>query len=175
MQPNVFIISMRPVLLSALAALCLLAPAAQARTTKDLWATVNVCDTGKSPNQMGVRARMPGDGTRRRMYMRFTAQYRKGKKWTAVSGRGRSGWLHAGSALFRNQELGFTFRFDPPKPGSGYVIRGLVQFEWRAKRSGTVVRHSHRYTSGGHPTKPAEPAGYSAATCEISTPKKPAG
>jgi hypothetical protein len=145
---------------------------ARAPTEKDLWATVNVCDTKKSPDQMGVRARMPGDGTRRRMYMRFTAQFRSGKKWKMVSGRGRSRWLYAGSALFRNQELGYTFSFDAPKPGVTYLMRGLVQFEWRAKRSGKVVRRTHRYTERGHRTKPADPAGYSAATCEITTPKK---
>jgi hypothetical protein len=152
----------------------LLAPAAHAATAKpvkDLWATVNVCDTAKSPDQMGVRARMPGDGTKRRMYMRFTAEFRSGTKWKVVSGRGRSGWLYAGSALFRNQELGYTFSFDAPKAGTSYMMRGLVQFEWRAKGSGKVVRRTHRYTERGHPTKPADPAGYSAATCKISTPK----
>jgi hypothetical protein len=143
---------------------------AQARAEKNLWATVNVCDTEKSPDQMGVRARMPGDGTHRRMYMRFSAQFQAGKKWKPVSGRGRSKWLYAGSALFRTQELGYTFSFDAPKAGSSYVMRGLVQFEWRAKGSGKVVRRTHRFTAKGHPTKPAEPKGYSKATCRIATP-----
>jgi hypothetical protein len=157
--------------IAALVALSLLlAPAAEAKPPKDLWATVNVCDTKKSPDRMGVRARMPGDGTRRRMFMRFTAQFRSGKKWKPVSGQGRSKWLLAGSALFRNQELGYTFSFDTPRPGTGYLMRGLVQFEWRAKGSGKVVRRTHRYTSKGHPTKPAQPKGYSRATCRIATP-----
>src|SRR3954451_16889427 len=108
---------MRSLLLAAL--LVLLAPtaAAEAKPARDLWATVNVCDTEKSPDQMGVRARMPGDGTHRRLYMRFTAQFRSGKKWKQVSGHSRSKWLYAGSALFRNQELGYTFSFDAPQPG----------------------------------------------------------
>jgi hypothetical protein len=157
--------------LAALAALpLLLAPAAHAKPVKDLWATVNVCDTKKSPDQMGVRARMPGDGTRRRMFMRFTAQFRTGGKWKPVNGRGRSKWLLAGSALFRNQELGYTFSFDAPKPGTSYLMRGLVQFEWRAKKSGTVVRRTHQYTTKGHPTAPADPKGFSRATCMIATP-----
>src|SRR3954449_4685549 len=164
---------MRIVVLAALVALLAPAAVAQAKPVKDLWATVNVCDTKKSPDQMGVRARMPGDGTHRRMYMRFSAQFRSGGKWKQVSGRGRSKWLLAGSALFRNQELGYTFSFDAPKPGSSYLMRGLVQFEWRAKKSGTVVRRTHRYTSKGHPTAPAEPKGYSRATCKIATPAAP--
>jgi hypothetical protein len=162
---------MRIVVIAALS--LLLAPAAQAvaKPPRDLWATVNVCDTAKSPDRMGVRARMPGDGTRRRMFMRFSAQFRSGKKWKQVSGRGRSKWLLAGSALFRNQELGYTFSFDAPKPGTGYLMRGLVQFQWRAPTSGSVVRRTHRYTSEGHRTRPAEPKGYSRATCRIATPK----
>ncbi|MEA2421698.1 MAG: hypothetical protein QOF55_797 [Thermoleophilaceae bacterium] len=165
---------MRPFLPLAIVPALLLAPAAGAKPEKDLWATVNVCDTAKSPDQMGVRARMPGDGTRRKMYMRFTAQYLASGKWKVVAGRGRSAWLYAGSALFRNQELGYTFSFDAPKAGSGYTMRGLVQFEWRAKGSGKVVRRTHRLTERGHPTKPAEPPRFSAASCKISTPKAPA-
>jgi hypothetical protein len=163
--------SVRLVLLTAL--ILMLAPAAEARAEKDLWATVNVCDTKKSPDQMGVRARMPGDGTRRRMFMRFSAQFRSGKKWKPVSGSGRSRWLPAGSALFRNEELGYTFSFDAPKPGTSFLMRGLVQFQWRAKKSGTVVRRTHKYTSRGHPTKPADPKGFSRATCRIATPAAP--
>ena len=103
--------------LLALTAVSLVAATpAQARAVKDLWATVNVCDTPHSPDQLGVRARMPGDGTHERMYMRFTAQYLSGKTWKPVAKGGRSQWLYAGSALFVNQEIGFTFGFDPPPP-----------------------------------------------------------
>ena len=135
----------------------------------NLWATVNVCDTASSPNDMGVRARMPGDGRRHRMYMRFTAQYKVGSRWKAVSGKGRSPWLYAGSALFRTQERGYTFSFDAPKAGTSYTMRGLVQFQWRTK-SGTVLRRTHLYTEGGHPSRGADPKGYSAPRCTISTP-----
>ncbi len=162
---------MRIFILAALIALLAPAAVAHAKPAKDLWATVNVCDTKKSPDQMGVRARMPGDGTHRRMYMRFAAQFRTGGKWKQVSGHARSKWLYAGSALFRNQELGYTFSFDAPKAGTTYLMRGLVQYQYRAPTSGSVVRRTHRYTSRGHPTKPAEPKGFSRATCKITTPK----
>src|SRR3954470_10510333 len=102
---------------AALAAICLamaLPGSADARRVNDLWATVNVCDTPKSPNEMGVRGRIPGDGTRRRMHMRFTAQFHSAGKWKIVPGRGRSGWLLAGSARFRYKEYGYTFGFDAP-------------------------------------------------------------
>jgi hypothetical protein len=164
----------------AIAALALLAaPAADAKPVKDLWATVNVCDTKKSPDDMGVRARAPGDGSRAQIYMRFTAQYRSGGKWKSVSGRGRSGWLRAGSSRFLNQELGYTFSFDPPAAGKSYLMRGFVQFQWRDKRKRhgvvrrVVVRRATRYTAAGHPTKESDPRGFSRATCTIATPPKP--
>jgi hypothetical protein len=160
-----------PASLAALGcALAAAAPASAARS-HNLWATVNVCDTQSSPDDMGVRARMPGDGRRHAMYMRFTAQFRSGKTWKRVSGKSASRWLYAGSSLFRTQELGYTFSFDAPSAGSGYVMRGLVQFQWRTKK-GKVLRRTHLYTERGHRTHGADPKGYSAAQCSISTPAK---
>ena len=149
---------------------------AQAAAKGDLWATVNVCDVSKKPNRMGVRARMPGNGTRARMYMRFTAQYRSGSSWKQVAGHGVSRWLYAGSALFSAEELGYTFSFDAPVAGDRFVFRGVTDFQWRARRrrhgrvTVAVVRRERLVTEAGHPSTGAEPAGYSAATCEIDGP-----
>ena len=143
---------------------------AGARPVKNLWATVNVCDTPKSPNKMGIRARMFGDGTSRRMYMRFTAQYRTDGRWKVVSGA-RSRWLYLGNARDTWREQGYTFGINAPKPGTSYVLRGLVQFEWRKRGTRKVERRSHRYTERGHPTGNAgQPRNYSAARCRIRTP-----
>ena len=143
--------------------------AGAAAATRNLWATVNVCDTKASPNQMGVRARMPGSGKRERMYMRFTAQFQSGRAatggWKTVAGKGVSNWLYAGSALFKTQEIGYTFSFDAPKAGSSYLMRGLVQFQWRKGRK--ITFRSHLYTAGGHRSPGADPEGFSAATCRI--------
>src|SRR3954454_15525760 len=162
---------MRTVPLLALLPLLAAVPSAHAKPVRDLWGTVNVCDTKDSPNRMGVLARMPGDGTRRHMYMRFTAEFKDGKKWKRVNGRGRSKWLLACTALFRNQELGYTFSFDAPKAGTSYLMRGLVQYEWRAPTSGAGVRRTHRQTTNRPPTEPAHPKGFPPAACRIPTPK----
>jgi hypothetical protein len=165
--------------LATAALLLLAAPAAEAKPVKDLWATVNVCDTKKSPNDLGVRARAPGDGTRGQIYMRFFAQYQTNGKWKGVTG-GRSAWLRAGTSRRRTQEIGYTFQLSKPKPGTSYVTRGLVQFQWRdpRKRHGkvrlVVVKRAQRYTAAGHPTTESEPRGFSAARCTIATPAKPA-
>jgi hypothetical protein len=168
---------MRPLVPALAVAALVAAPGAGAKPVKDLWATVNVCDTPKSPDDMGVRARAPGDGSRAQIYMRFTAQYRTGSEWKRVNG-GRSKWLRAGSARFRNQEIGYTFSFDKPEPGRGYLMRGFVQFQWRDHRKHhkrrVVVRRAQRYTEGGHPTQGADPKRFSAAHCTIATPPKPA-
>jgi hypothetical protein len=158
---------------TAAATLCLataISAPADARRVKDLWATVNVCDTPKFPNEIGVRARIPGDGTRRRMFMRFTVQYRSEGRWKRVSGA-RSRWLSAGSARRRFEERGYTFGIDPPQPGTSYLLRGLVQFQWRARSSSKVERRTHRFTERGHPTKASQPRGYSAAKCRVKTPQ----
>ena len=102
--------------------------------------------------------------------MRFTAQYRAGRRWKPVEGRSSSRWLYAGSAMFRYQELGYTFRFAAPRPATGFTLRGLVQFQYRS-RSGRVVHRTHLFTERGHPSRGADPPRFSAARCRISTPK----
>ena len=152
-------------------------PAGAAAQPRDLWTTVNVCNTPAQPNKMGVRGRMPGDGTRGRMYMRFTAQFQDGDgSWRNVGGSGRSSWIYAGSALFTHQEAGFTFSFDPPQAGDRFVFRGVTEFEWRARRHRhgkvrtVVVEHERKVTVAGYPSSESDPPGYSAATCEIDGP-----
>ena len=153
------------VLLGAL----LVAPAPAAAQTDDLWSTVNVCDTPKQANKMGVRARMPGNGRPGRMFMRFTAQFRDDDGWGRVEGQGRSEWLAAGRSIFRYRELGFTFSFGAPPAGRSYLMRGLVEFQWR-NRKGRVVARARRVTEGGHKTRAADPRGFSAGRCRIETP-----
>jgi hypothetical protein len=151
----------------ALAALCLLPAASQAKAS-DLWATINVCDTKKHPDMLGVRARMPGNGKRERMFMRFTAQFRKNGHWKEVSG-GRSKWLSAGSAQLEFQERGFTFPIGSPAKGKSFLLRGVAEFEWR-KPSGRVTKRRRRVTEGGHHSTGADPAGFSAGKCRVETP-----
>jgi hypothetical protein len=144
------------------------ANAAQGRP-KDLWATVNVCDTPEYPDMMGVRASMPGDGDHTKMYMRFAAQYfdRSKQLWSDVKGDGLSKWIFVGSGLYARRQGGYTFAFDPPAVGKKFVLRGAVDFKW-VKR-GRIVRTAHVVTKGAHPgTAGADPKDFSASLCEIS-------
>jgi len=114
---------------------------ASARAASRLWATVNICDTFDSPDAMGIRASMPGNGHRQRMYMRFSAQWWSGlrQQWLDVPG-GSSPWIHAGSARYAARQAGWTFDFQTPPLGRAYILRGIVDFHWRALRRGKGAR-----------------------------------
>jgi hypothetical protein len=163
---------MKLVRLTSLAAACCLAGAATAPAAsppKDLWATVNVCDTATHPDMMGVRASMPGDAQHTKMYMRFAAQYydRSKQLWLDVSGYPVSKWILVGSGQYARRQGGYTFAFDPPANGKVYTLRGAVDFKWVKGRR--IVRTAHTTTKGGHAgTKGADPADFSAGLCEIT-------
>ena len=136
------------------------------------WATVNVCDTPRHPNAVGVRGSMPGNGTTQRMYMRFRVQYLDPYqgRFLDLGGSLRSPWLLAGSARFRRREAGYTFRLNPPPAGQSYILRARAEFQWRRRRGRrlVVVRRARAVTEAGHGTAAgADPPGYSAATCEL--------
>ena len=120
---------------------------------------------------MGVRARMPGNGKRQRMYMRFRTQFFSSRtsRWEAVSGdAGRSRWIYVGSARRAYAEGGWTFEFDPPGGGAAFRLRGVVDLRWMDRRGRRVIRRSKVVTEAGHPdTRGADPSSYSSELCEI--------
>jgi hypothetical protein len=167
---------LRPLLLASLLLVLVLAfPAgAEAGRASHLWSTINVCDTEKAPDTIGIRARMPGDGTRRRMWMRFRTQFYSDEDfaWKYVTSGGRSPWVEVGSAIFAFKETGYEFTFDAPEPGSSFLLRGVVEFQWRSK-GGKVVRRTRKFTEAGHRTRGSDPRGFSAARCRIEGPPAP--
>ena len=136
--------------------------------SRHLWATIDICNTGAHPHMVGIRGSMPGSGlANESMYMRFEIQYEDtSATWRSVGRGGDSGWLAVGSSTFKARQAGRTFTLDVA-PGSHYVVRGVVTFEWR--RRGHVVRNAQKATTPGHtPVEGADPANYSAAACELS-------
>ena len=162
-----------------LVAIALLAApsSAAARPSSELWATVNRCDTATAPDSMGVRAAMPGDGSRERMYVRFTAQFfsHKRDRWLTAAGSGQSPWLYLGLARYRSLQTGWTFPFAPPPRGTVFRVRALAQFEWRArrrkgKRVRWVVTMRRRRVTQAHVNgaEGGDPVGTSRASCDIT-------
>ena len=143
-----------------------------------LWATVNICDTFASPDAMGVRASMPGNGTGQRMYMRFSAQWYSGLRgqWLPVPG-GKSPWVHVGSARSRARQAGWSFDFQTLSYGRAYILRGTVEYQWRSLRRAKGVKRS-RYrvarkrtlltTTGVKGVHGGDPKGTSKAMCAVA-------
>lgn len=166
-----------------LAAVVLLVSSADAGAVpkKKPWATVNVCDTAKKRNSVGVRAGMPGNGTAQRMYIRFQLQWYRPAKRRYEGIGAPSTWVSAGSARFAAAQRGFTFGgiADPPA-GGRYKLRGEVRFEWRklapvkkgAKRKReVVVKQARRFTRGGlKGVVGGKPAGRSDGVCVVDGP-----
>lgn len=136
----------------------------------DLWATINICDTTKHPDTIGIRASMPGSGkSKERMYMRFQVQYWRAsvKKWAPTDATVDSGFQAVGSAKYKRRESGWNFSLTPPPEGQTYRLRGIVSFEWRIGKK--VVRSATKRTHSGHKnTSGADPKGFSAAECTVT-------
>jgi len=164
--------------LPLLALLILLVSALPAHAAEIVEPPAPTCDTFASPDAMGVRASMPGNGTSQRMYMRFSAQWYSGQagKWLDVAG-GKSPWVFAGSARYRARQAGWSFDFVTPAYGHAYVLRGTVEYQWRsvrrtkgARRSGLKVarRRTLLTTTGVRGVRGGDPKGTSKAMCAVA-------
>lgn len=120
---------------------------------RPFWATVNVCDTEKSPNALGVRTSVPGNGSRQRIFARYTAQWWSGaeQKWLAVAGSGVTDWIQLGTADMSSRQAGWTFRFVQPPAGTTYVMRGVVELQWRHKDARKGDRKVRRFDTARRP------------------------
>jgi hypothetical protein len=100
---------------------------------RPFWATVNICDTKNSPNALGIRTSVPGNGTKQRIYSRYTAQWwsEADQEWLTVEGSGITPWVLVGDADMASRQAGWTFTFVQPPEGTTYVMRGVVELEWR--------------------------------------------
>jgi hypothetical protein len=140
------------------------------RDSRDLWATVNVCDTAAQPNVIGIRASMPGMKRTTTMSMRFQVQFLDARdgKWRRIASGADSRWRRVGRGKRRVMESGWSFTFLAPKAGGEHTLRGVVTFRWR--RGGRVLRKLQEFTEAGHKsTRGADPPDFSAAVCKIRT------
>ena len=149
----------------AAAIFALLAPSVAGAKDVAPWATVNVCNTAKRPDAIGIRASMPGVPKGARMAMRFRVQFKTKNGWQDVKGAA-SRWQPVGVARGVAAESGWSFVF--AHPNSPVTLRGMVQLRWR--KGATVVRQLELQTEPGHRSSAgADPADYSAATCTLGS------
>jgi hypothetical protein len=139
----------------------------RAKRSRNLWATVNICDTVDHPNIIGIRGQLPALGFKTKMSMLVQVDY-----WVFADGRfepdtsvprqrvslGKK--AHA-TGLWQG---GITIPFTPP-----VVLSGTVTFRWKLGKKviGSVTRQTgHGYKGVTH----SDPPHYSTATCAINAP-----
>jgi hypothetical protein len=137
------------------------AAVAHAKKSHDMWATVNVCNSPKYPNMLGIRGQIPSLGFVTSMYMRVQVDY-----WNFADSRFEpdpmaTDVVSLGSGSIGLHQGGVMFQFTPP-----VVLSGTVTFEW--KLGGKVIGKAVRYTGHGYKGVDfGDPPGYSTATCSF--------
>jgi len=134
--------------------------------SRELWATIDVCDPPKEAGTIGIRGSMPGDGRAGdRMYMSFAMQYLTAvNQWTPLPSSSSSYIAVGGAGSVRQGGWSFTLKASSAR--GKYTIRGLVSVRWMHGRR--VIAHALVPTTAGHKALAgANPPGYSAASCAI--------
>jgi len=134
--------------------------------SRELWSTIDVCNTAKQPDTIGIRGSMPGDGRAHdEMVMTFHLQYLNAvNQWVELEAAS-SGPVVVGGAESTRQD-GWSFTLKPRSGKSPFTLRGIVEFKWMHGKS--LVQTAHRATAAGHEAAVgAEPKGYSAASCSV--------
>ncbi len=136
--------------------------------SRELWATIDVCNPADQRDYVGIRGSMPGDRhPHDRMFMSFRLQYMDAatKNWVNLGSKAPL-FLPVGPGDSVRQG-GRSFQIVPRPSAPASTFRGVVDFEWR--RGKTVIQSTSRATSAGRKSLAgADPGGFSAATCAIS-------
>ncbi|MFZ0091544.1 MAG: hypothetical protein WAL63_18705 [Solirubrobacteraceae bacterium] len=141
------------------------AAVSRAERSSSLWATVNICDSRKYPNALGIRGQMPTLGFSASLSMAVQINYwSPGKKrFEPIKAPGATATQSLGTESSGLQQAGSVFKF---KPHTG-MLNATVTFTWT--RGGKVLGRVQRQTTAGHPGADyGSPPRYSAAACRIA-------
>jgi hypothetical protein len=138
-----------------------------AARSPDLWATVNVCTSAPTGDEVGVRGEMPSLGFAATLVMNMSVQY-----WNYTDSQfepvsDATSTISLGKGTHGIHQGGVSFPFAPPATGNQFLVRGTVTFEWKlgTKVLGTVSRQ----TGHGYPNVAfSNPPGFSAGTCTLT-------
>lgn len=133
-----------------------------AKQSKRLWATVNICDTRRHPNTIGIRGQVPALGFPASVSIAITVEFfnHTTKRFRPAPGARKS--IAIGKVTDGIQQGGVTFQF----PSHAGRLRGAATFSW--KRAGKVLGRAQRLTTAGHRDADfSDPHRFSAATCTI--------
>jgi hypothetical protein len=135
----------------------------RAEQSRNLWATVNICNSKRYPDYIGIRGQMPALGFAAWLSMDVRLYYYSSTKKTFLPVTDGSQLVRLGRLSSGLQQSGARFQFGPKVP----MMEAKVTFIWR--RSGRLLGQVTRTTTGGHPNADfSSPPRYSAARCTIS-------
>ncbi len=133
-----------------------------AKRSKALWATINICDSARYPNTLGVRGQMPALGFASWMSMQIQVNYYSGQKKQFIPDPGSLKVIRLGRSSSGLQQGGAFYAF---RPHAG-LLTATVQFIWR--RSGEPLGSTTLRTTGGHRGADfGSPPHFTAAQCRI--------
>ncbi|MGA9858536.1 MAG: hypothetical protein WBQ18_11785 [Solirubrobacteraceae bacterium] len=137
---------------------------ARAERSSSLWATVNICNSRRYPDALGVRGQMPALGFAAQLTMNVRVGYWSGSKrrFIPIQASAATNTLQLGRRTHGLQQDGAVFTF---RPHTG-LLNATITFSWT--RAGKILGQVHRRTTGGHPGADfGSPPKYSAAQCRI--------
>jgi hypothetical protein len=135
----------------------------KAERSRDLWATVNICNSRRHPNVMGIRGQMPSLGFKANLAMKFAVDFWVISKheFRPVPHVGES--VSVGTSRLGLRQGGVRFKFSAH---AGH-LRGSVTFLWRLGHR--VIGSVTRKTSGGHHSADfGDPPRYSSSQCWLT-------
>ncbi len=133
----------------------------RAERSRNLWATVNICNTKRNPDVIGIRGQMPALGFKTVLIMDVQIWYLNRKTKKFVPDPAIREHVVLGAATTALHQDGASFRIVPPAD-----LKGQITFSWAL--GGKVIGRTTRMTAGGiKGVDFADPHGYSAATCSI--------
>jgi hypothetical protein len=137
------------------------AAVAKAQRSKQLWSTVNICNTKHHPHTIGIRGQMPSLSFPASLFMQVQVDYYNYAAKKFEPDPGVQQWVSLGDPADEIVQGGTEFKFKPPA-----VLAGTVTFQW--KLHGKVIGTKQRATAGGHKNaKFGDPPGYSSNDCTI--------
>lgn len=133
-----------------------------AKRSKQLWATVNICDTRRHPDTLGIRGQVPALGFSSSISIEISVDFWNPQTKRFKPDPSANRLVRLGSPSTGVHQQGVTFKFSP----HAGRFRGNAKFMWR--RGGKLLGGTKRVTTGGHRDADfGDPHGFSAATCTI--------
>ncbi len=124
--------------------------------SRELWATIDVCNPADQRHYVGIRGSMPGDShAHDKMYMSFRLQYMDatGKQWVDLASAKAPVYVYVGAGSSVRQG-GRSFQLVPRTGKPPSTLRGVVSFQWRR---GKTVLQTHEQADDARDTR-ASPA-----------------